>query len=269
MIRRVVLLSGSSSFSRSVLAALRRRGEPVDALLLYRSRPPSIPSVGGPVATAHAALRGMRAAGGRLRDRLDPRLRIATDATCITGELNTPGMIRDLESLRPDVVVLARCRLLEPGVLRVPTEGTVGVHPALLPWIRGSGAVEHSLLRGVPLGATAFRVDEGIDTGGVIERRLLRVPGDVTPASLTTLVLRLWVEMTVDLVAAVRRAGIPHAEPQPERFPVCRRSGDPAETRAYHAAIDRGDPRALYLRHVDRCDATGRLPADVTGWLLS
>jgi methionyl-tRNA formyltransferase len=258
MRRRVVLLSGSPGFAREILCGLRARGERVDALLLHA--PPSV----GPSATASrsVAVRRLRRAARVVRDRFDPRLRRATDRTVVSAELNHPRMVRDLASLRPDVVVLARCRILGPEVLGVPREGTVNVHPGLLPWIRGNSPGGHALLTGVPLGVTAYRVDEGIDTGPIIERRLVPVPEGAGTAFLSDALERLWLEMTVELVTAVGRDGIPAGTPQSGRFPLRRTITDPDTVAGVGSAARSGAARLLFLRHAPACGEDGRLPDD-------
>jgi methionyl-tRNA formyltransferase len=172
-------------------------------------------------------------------------------------------MVRDLAALRPDVVVLARCRMLEAPVLRVAREGTVNVHPGLLPWIRGNSPAGHSLLRGIPLGVTSYRVDEGIDTGAIIERRLVAVPGDGSLDELKGALHRAWVDLTVDLIETVRREGIPSGRPQPRRHPLCRTLSDPEQLAAVRAAALRGDARRLFLRFRPLCRDDLSLPSDI------
>ncbi|HVG44253.1 MAG TPA: formyltransferase family protein, partial [Longimicrobium sp.] len=176
MSRRVAVLSPGGELVHHLLAALAERGIELDALVLYV---PGVPRYWRRLESARARLLALpllpaRWAGWRLRVRMDARLRRGARRVIFTGPLNGVRMERHLRRLDPHVLVLAGCGLLDPHILGVPREGTVGVHPALLPWVRGNGAIENSILGGVPLGCTAFRVDPGIDTGPVLERRLVR-----------------------------------------------------------------------------------------------
>jgi methionyl-tRNA formyltransferase len=157
-------------------------------------------------------------------------------------------MADDLRGVAPDVLVLARCGLLDPHLLSIPREGVVNVHPGLLPWIRGNSPLANSLLRGVPLGSTAFRVDAGIDTGAVIERRLVPVTGTETVDELREGMFRLWVEMTADLVAAAAEGRIAPGTAQGGRFPICRTIPQPAGSAAAATA------KALFDRWSALCD---------------
>jgi phosphoribosylglycinamide formyltransferase-1 len=80
---------------------------------------------------------------------------------------------------RPDLVVSAGfMRILGPETVgRFPV---INIHPALLPAFPGAHAVRDALAYGVKVtGATVHFVDEGVDTGPVIDQVTVRVePGD-------------------------------------------------------------------------------------------
>lgn len=248
MSRRVVLLSPGAAFTADVLAGLHQRGARVHAVVIY---PPPRPR--RPLALA-------RWLAGRARLRASRRFRVATGRVVFTGELNGSRMARDLARLAPDVLVLTRCGLVRPDILAIPREATVNVHPGLLPWIRGNSPLAHSLLREVALGSTAFRVDAGIDTGAVLERRLLRVAGPESVADLRAALYRLWAEMTVDLAAAALAGPLPPGHWQTERFPLCRTVSD--ADAGVDDAVRRGVARALFDRWSALCDPPLHLPAD-------
>jgi len=256
MTRRVVVLSSRVEFARQLLQTLNERGIRPDALLLC------VPGLAREWRALPSAARRLRAlpllplrwAKRRLGPRLDRRLRAGGQRVVLTGPPNGARMAKALRRLDPDVVVLARCAvILEPQVLSIPREGVVNVHPGLLPWIRGNSPVTHAVLRGVPLGASAFRVDPGIDTGPVLERRLLPVRGGETADQLWDALHRLWVEMTADLVWAALAGPLPAGTPQPGRFPLCRGSA-PAERHAAAEALGRGEARARFERWLPLCD---------------
>jgi hypothetical protein len=81
-----------------------------------------------------------------------------------------------------------------------------------------------SLEHGVAVGATLHYVDAGIDTGAVIERRLLSVrPGDTDLAALELGVMELSAEMMADAVEGiVRRGEVPAGTAQAGRYPLFR-----------------------------------------------
>ncbi|HEX6748441.1 MAG TPA: formyltransferase family protein [Longimicrobium sp.] len=248
--RRVVVLSRGGSFLAEVMNELRaRRPLPELTLLLSRERTAKRRQpLPWPQRLRELLLALPRAARQHLLHRRTAREAGGGTRVVITGWLNGAWMRRDLRRLAPDVVVLAGCGLLAPEVLEIPREGVVNVHPGLLPWIRGNDLLANSLLRGVPLGATTFRVDAGIDTGGILERRLVPVRGGESRNDLRLRMDRLWVEMTAELVAAAAAGPLPPARPQRGRFPLCRVVADRAQHAAVDAAVHNGTARALFER---------------------
>ncbi|HEU4556481.1 MAG TPA: hypothetical protein VFS20_01485, partial [Longimicrobium sp.] len=93
-----------------------------------------------------------------------------------------------------------------------------------------------SLEHGVALGSTVHYVDKGIDTGAIIERRLLPVsPGDTNLADLELACFELAAEMMADTVEAIVRGAVPRGVPQPARFRLFRAVD--AETMRRHMAL--------------------------------
>ncbi len=73
---------------------------------------------------------------------------------------------------RPDLLVLAGfMKILSPDFLRRFAGRVINTHPALLPEFPGAHAVRDALAAGVAVtGASVIWVDEGVDTGEVIDR---------------------------------------------------------------------------------------------------
>lgn len=61
-------------------------------------------------------------------------------------------------------------------VLDAPRRGALGIHPTLLPEGRGRAAIPWAILKGLTMtGVTLFRLDEGIDTGPILEQVMILV----------------------------------------------------------------------------------------------
>ena len=84
-------------------------------------------------------------------------------------DINEAQMLRALREYKPDFLVLGGAPLLKRAVLNIPRYGVINTHPAKLPEIRGMDVVGWSILQGVPLGLTVFFVDEGVDTGPILD----------------------------------------------------------------------------------------------------
>jgi methionyl-tRNA formyltransferase len=248
----VVLTSGGRA-GRRLLAALEGCG--AHAVVVYapayarewRARPPSRRALWAP-RVAQSWLRW------QLRTRLDPGPRRAAGRVVVTGPLNGARMRRDLARLEPDVVVLAGCGLVSAEVIAVPREAVAGVHPGLLPWVRGNSPFVQSLLDGVPLGASAFLVDEGIDTGRLLARRLLPVAPGASQEALLEGLVGLWAAMTADLVRAAVAGPLGPGTPQGRRVRLRRDLNDPARLREAFDLLRAGRARELFEAWRPLCD---------------
>ncbi len=82
---------------------------------------------------------------------------------------NTPDFVRSLSAFEPDCCpVVAYGSLLHPPVLAVPRHGWVNLHFSVLPAWRGAAPVQAGIRHGDDVGgASAFRLEQGLDTGPV------------------------------------------------------------------------------------------------------
>ena len=224
---RIVLITNDSKHGQRVLDTVWKRGILLDAVLFITG------SVGLPAARGGSfsgrLARWPRAAGAAVKRRIffhrERKAGYAARCTRVmaTGAINSRRMLRDLRALAPEWILLGGGGIVAPEVIATAGTGVLNAHPALLPWIRGTGVVGAALEHGVPLGATLHSVDRGIDTGAVIERRLLRVA--VEDTDLATLELRCWelaAELMADAVEAIARGQVPAGAPQSMRYPLFR-----------------------------------------------
>jgi phosphoribosylglycinamide formyltransferase-1 len=107
-----------------------------------------------------------------------------------------------LREVRPRFVVSAGfMRILGERVLSEQT--VINTHPALLPSFPGAHGVRDALAYGVKVtGTTCHLVDAGVDTGPVIDQRVVTVAEDDTEESLHE---RIKVQERAMLVDVVRR----------------------------------------------------------------
>lgn len=96
-----------------------------------------------------------------------------SDADVFEGRLlKDADHVGGLRALAPDFIITVYwMHLLSGGVLAAPREGTVNLHPALLPTGRGWYPHVHSILNGTPTGVTLHAIDEQADTGPVWAQR--------------------------------------------------------------------------------------------------
>lgn len=79
----------------------------------------------------------------------------------------------EVRALRPDVgVVTAYGKILPQELLDAPANGCVNVHASLLPRFRGAAPIQWAIAAGDPeTGVCLMKMDAGLDTGPVIDRR--------------------------------------------------------------------------------------------------
>ncbi len=66
-------------------------------------------------------------------------------------------------------VVAAYSKILKPELINIPLKGVVGVHPSLLPKLRGASPIQSAILKGdETTGVTLFLIDEKVDHGPMI-----------------------------------------------------------------------------------------------------
>lgn len=101
------------------------------------------------------------------------------------------ALLNGIKEYRPDYVVLAGFLVNVPlEVIREYKDRIINIHPSLIPSFCGKGFYgikvhEAVLARGVKVtGATVHYVDEGIDTGEIIQQRAVLVEPDDTPETL-------------------------------------------------------------------------------------
>ena len=82
----------------------------------------------------------------------------------------TSDSIEQLESLRPDLMVVAAYGLILPGkVLDTPKYGCINVHASLLPKWRGAAPIQRAIEAGdSSSGVTIMQMNQGLDTGDML-----------------------------------------------------------------------------------------------------
>lgn len=224
----VVLITNDSTHGRRVLQTLWERGIVLDEVLYLAGRL-GLPATRGaglagrmlrwPYSVARTLMRTVH-----FRRERRPKYALRCARVTQVGGMNGPRLLRRLRELQPDWIILGGGGILRPEVIQTARMGVLNVHPALLPWARGCGVVGASLEHGVAVGATLHYVDPGIDTGAVVERRLLSVrPDDTRLGTLERAAMELSAEMMADAVEAiVRRGEVPAGTVQAGRYPLFR-----------------------------------------------
>lgn len=94
------------------------------------------------------------------------------DVPVFTPEhLADPAFIAALRALEAECFVVVAYRLLPRTVFSLPPLGTINIHASLLPAYRGPAPIQRAIEAGeTRTGVTVFRIDEGIDTGEILQQ---------------------------------------------------------------------------------------------------
>ncbi|RNE49213.1 methionyl-tRNA formyltransferase [Corynebacterium alimapuense] len=97
-------------------------------------------------------------------------IEVLTPSTLKAGTEDGEALRARLIELAPEAIpVVAYGNLVPPDLLDAPTHGWVNLHFSLLPAWRGAAPVQASIKAGDDItGASAFRIEEGLDTGPVL-----------------------------------------------------------------------------------------------------
>jgi len=120
-----------------------------------------------------------------------------------------------LEALDLDVaVVIAYGRILTTRHLETPRFGCVNVHASLLPAWRGAGPIQWAILEGdTRSGVTTMWMEEGLDTGPVLQVAELPIMAHDTSSSLGAKLAQLGADLLIETLIALQEGKLT-ARPQ-------------------------------------------------------
>ena len=126
-----------------------------------------------------------------------------------------PASLKDAESqriiaeLEPDLMIVVAYGLMLPAeVLSLPRFGCWNIHASLLPRWRGAAPVQRAIEAGDrQTGVCIMQMDEGLDTGAVIERVAIPLRGTETGGELHDRLARLGADTLVKCVRSLAERG--------------------------------------------------------------
>ena len=116
------------------------------------------------------------------------------------ARLRDSGWPERLAAYAPDIaVVVAFGQILPKAVLHVPARGSINVHASLLPRYRGAAPIAWAIMRGETVtGVTTFQMDEGMDTGPILQSRPVPIGPEHTAGDLARQLAVLGAELLID-----------------------------------------------------------------------
>lgn len=127
-----------------------------------------------------------------------------------------PNTLRDgkaeeiLKEIAPDaIVVVAYGKILPKEILNIPKYGCVNGHASLLPKYRGSAPIQQAIISGETVtGVTAQLMDEGIDTGDILETAKTEIGAEETAEELFCRLSGITAELLVNTLEDLESGNI-------------------------------------------------------------
>ncbi len=118
-------------------------------------------------------------------------------------KVREPEFVEILRGLGADVFVVAAFgQILPKTVLSLPRLGCVNVHSSLLPRYRGAAPIQWAVIDGEKeTGVTTMMMDEGLDTGDMLEQAVIPIEAGETGGSLHDKLSALGAKLIVSTLA--------------------------------------------------------------------
>ncbi|MCP4974597.1 MAG: methionyl-tRNA formyltransferase [Maribacter sp.] len=114
-----------------------------------------------------------------------------------TSNVNNQDVIAIIRKFEIDwLFIIGWSQIASKDVLDAPKKGVIGIHPTLLPEGRGRAAIPWAILKRLnKTGVTLFKLDEGVDTGEIINQVEIPIDDKVSATVLYDLVIKSHVDL--------------------------------------------------------------------------
>ena len=120
-------------------------------------------------------------------------------------KIRDPECVEELRKYNADVmVVVAFGQILPKEILEMTPYGCINVHASLLPKYRGAAPIQWAIINGESVtGVTTMQMDEGLDTGDMIQKTEVEITPDETGESLHDKLAAAGAALCVETLKAV------------------------------------------------------------------
>jgi methionyl-tRNA formyltransferase len=110
--------------------------------------------------------------------------------------------------------IIGWSQIASVDLIRIPKKGIIGAHPSLLPIGRGRAAVPWAIIKGLEkTGVTFFKMDEGVDTGDILDQIEILINSEQTATTLyekvnqahVELIKQIWPKLIQDSIVGVKQ----------------------------------------------------------------
>mgnify|MGYP000901090949 CR=1 FL=1 len=121
--------------------------------------------------------------------------------------INSKESIKKLKTIGPDcIVVIAYGQILKNEILNLPKYKCINVHASLLPKYRGAAPINWAIINGEnETGITIMRMEEGLDTGPILNRRSIPIEARDDSISIHDKLSTLGGDVLIETLAALEK----------------------------------------------------------------
>lgn len=176
---------GTPEFAVGILDAIRRKGYDIAAVVTVPDKPAG--------------------RGQKLRESAVKTYAVSHGLPVLQPEkLKAPEFLEELRKLKADVQVVVAFRMLPKEVWNMPAMGTFNLHASLLPQYRGAAPINWAIINGeTQTGVTTFFIDEKIDTGAILRKKVVDIGTDKTAGELHDTLMEAGKQVVLDTLADI------------------------------------------------------------------
>lgn len=120
-----------------------------------------------------------------------------------------------MRELRPDLGIVIAFRILPESVWSLPTYGTFNLHASLLPQYRGAAPINRAIMNGeTETGVTTFLLNNGIDTGGILEQERVAIGEEDTVGTMYDKLMTIGTGLVLKTVERIAAGDVKPIEQQ-------------------------------------------------------
>lgn len=133
------------------------------------------------------------------------------------AKVREPEFVAFLEEMKPDaIVVIAFGQIIPKSILDIPKYGCINIHASLLPKYRGAAPIQWAVIDGEKeSGVTTMMMDEGLDTGDMLETEIIPLEEKETGGSLFDKISLAGGRLILSTLEKLEKGTCPRT-PQPE-----------------------------------------------------
>lgn len=124
--------------------------------------------------------------------------------------INDDESIDIIRNLKPDIIVVAAYgQILKNEILSMPKYGCINVHASILPKYRGAAPINWAIINGESeTGITIMRMEEGLDTGDMIMKSIVKINHDDDYITMHNKLANLGGQLVVKAIENIRKNNV-------------------------------------------------------------